>query len=350
MTINELVEKPGIWLDASGPESDLILSSRVRLARNLSSFPFPHKASPKERREVLEQVRFCGERSISLGGGSFFDIKELSKDDRIFLLERHLISHEMALQEMESGLLVSESEMLSVMINEEDHLRLQAILSGFQLKESYQNADRLDDEMESSVEYAYHEEWGYLTSCPTNVGSGLRASVLVHLPGLVLTRRIDSVLRELSQVGLSVRGLYGEGTNVMGGFFQVSNQATLGRPEEEIVDGLESATKQILEREKDARGILFQNARWEMEDKIWRAYGILKFARQVSSEEAMNLLSAVRLGVSVGIISGVNMKTINALVVFIQPSHLQHLVGRELQTGERDFERANFIRKKLNKN
>ena len=346
-SLDFLAQKSGFWMHGTGPEAQSILSSRVRLARNLKATTFPHRASPETLQKVMEQVRFAGQQSSSLSLAAFWDMSELATIDRFFLLERHLVSHELASAQRTCGLLLENNEGLSVMVNEEDHLRIQAIVSGFQLEEAHRQADSLDDELEASLDYAFSEDWGYLTACPTNVGTGLRASVLMHLPALVLTHRIEQILRNISQVGFVARGLYGEGTEVMGSFFQISNQATLGRPEEEIIEGLAGLTRQILKQEEEARAALMANARAEVEDKIWRAYGILKYARQVSSEDVMNLLSAVRLGISLGLITIIDIRTINEISILTQPAHLQKRLGRNIGQAERDYERAKFVRERF---
>lgn len=325
----------------------MILSSRVRLARNLKVTSFPHRANSETLLRVMDQVKFAGQQSSILGKASFITMSELATLDRVLLLERHLISHEMVSAQRDCGLLLENDEGISVMVNEEDHLRIQAITSGFQLEEAHRQADRVDDELEASLEYAFSEEWGYLTACPTNVGTGLRASLLMHLPGLVLTHRIEQTLRNIGQVGFVARGLYGEGTEVMGSFFQISNQATLGRPEEEIIEGLTGLTQQILRQEEAARDALMADAQAEIEDKIWKAYGILKYARLISSEEVMNLLSAVRLGVSLGFITTPNIRIINEVLILTQPSQLQKRLSKDLEPPERDFERAKFVRERF---
>lgn len=347
LSLTDLAQQTSSWMQGKGPEAQTILSSRVRLARNLQATSFPHRASPETLQRVMDQVKYAGQQSSSLKRGIFLTMGELATMDRIFLLERHLVSHELANAQRTCGLLLENQEGLSVMVNEEDHLRIQAIVSGFQLEEAHRAVDRLDDELESSLDYAFSEDWGYLTACPTNVGTGLRASVLMHLPALVLTQRIEQTLRNIGQVGFMARGLYGEGTEVMGSFFQISNQATLGRPEEEIIEGLVGLTGQILRQEEEARSALMASAQAEVEDKIWRAYGILKYARQISSEDVMNLLSAVRLGIALGLITNLSIRTVNEVLILTQPAHLQKRLGRNLGQTERDGERAKFVRERF---
>jgi protein arginine kinase len=233
------------------------------------------------------------------------------------------------------------------MINEEDHLRLQAMQSGLQLRDTWRIIDRIDDDMSDNLDYAFSEQYGYLTACPTNVGTGLRASVLIHLPALVLTKEIDKVIKGISQVGLTVRGFYGEGTEVIGNLFQISNQTTLGRTEEDIVDNIERCTRQIINYEEEARRTLLADARPQTEDKIWRAYGILANARVLSSHELMSLVSAVRLGASLSIIKSISIATLNNLLMLMQPAHLQKFSGKMMDANERDERRAELVRERL---
>jgi protein arginine kinase len=236
---------------------------------------------------------------------------------------------------------------VGLMINEEDHLRLQSFRSGFALPEAYAVIDRLDGALGERLAFAFHPEFGYLTSCPTNAGTGLRASVLIHLPGLVLTKEIAKVLQGLAQVGLTFRGLYGEGSEVVGNFFQLSNQTTLGKSEEDLLDQLGKIVRQVIEYEEEARRVLRRDAPALIEDKIWRAYGLLRHARLLSFEEAMNLLSGVRLGVGMNLITDVGVYTLNKLMIFTQPAHLAHHAGRTLTDPDLPALRAGFVRRLL---
>lgn len=347
MVLEDLIKTPGEWLQAKGPHSEIVLSSRVRLARNLSLFPFVKRAKVSDLKEILFQMEEISSQSQIFNEGLFLKLRELSPMDLQFLQERHLISLEMSEDSSESGVIVGKLEKYALMINEEDHLRLQSFTSGLKLKEAYGILNGLDDELERSLDYAFSDEFGYLTACPTNTGTGMRASVLIHLPALVLTKEIEKVLRGVSQVGLAVRGLYGEGTEVKGNFFQVSNQTTLGRSEEDIIQGLEKVTKQIIEYERHARDTVLESARPQIEDKIFRALGILRSARLLTSEEVLNLSSAVRLGVSAGTVKSVGLKTLNELLIFTQPAHLQRLFGTEMEPATRDMKRAEYVRERL---
>jgi protein arginine kinase len=233
------------------------------------------------------------------------------------------------------------------MVNEEDHLRLQALLSGLRLTEAYRRVDRLDEELGARLPFAYHHEYGYLTSCPTNAGTGLRASILVHLPGLVLTKQIGRVLQGITQVGLTFRGLYGEGSEVVGNFFQISNQTTLGKSEEDLIEHLEKIVGQVIRYEQEERRVLLRDAPTVIEDKIWRAYGLLRYARSLSFEEVMNLLSGVRLGVSLNLLTGIRVYTLNKIMIYAQGAHLEQAAGRALSDSECDLHRAAYVRRIL---
>jgi len=342
-----LVEGPSPWLDGSGPLADRVVSTRVRLARNLSHVPFTHRARDEQLHGVLASVTQAAAHSGALGGGTLLRMDQLNAIDRQVLVERHLVSHEMGDGARPRGLLVGNGERLSLMINEEDHLRLQALASGLQLHETWGAADTADSELDHALDFAFSEEIGYLTACPTNTGTGLRASVLVHLPALVLLQDIHKVLKSIMQVGLNVRGLYGEHSDVMGNLFQVSNQTTLGRSETESIESLERVTRQVLEAEDRARERLVRDARVQIEDKVWRAYGLLRHGRSISSQEVINLCSAVRLGVSLGFPGLPPIAVLNELLVATQPGHLQHRAGSELETGERNVVRARYVRERL---
>jgi protein arginine kinase len=269
--------------------------------------------------------------------------------DRRILLERRLVSRELVGDETAgpvrgAAVLLADSDAMSVMVNEEDHLRIQSLVSGLRIQDAWSMVDRLDEELGQDLPYAYHQEFGFLTSCPTNVGTGLRASVLMHLPGLVLTKEIGRVLQGLTQVGLTFRGLYGEGSEVVGNFFQVSNQTTLGKTEEDLVDHLDKIVRQVIEYEEKARQTLLRDARAVTEDKIWRAYGLLRYAHTLPFEELMNLLSGVRLGASLKLLPGLRVYTLNKIMIFTQPAHLEQAAGRDLPPAESDTHRAAYVR------
>ena len=347
MKLVGLARNLGRWLDGSGPCADVVLSTRVRLARNLNDVPFTHRAREEQLAMVYSSVLSAVHKTPALSASVALQMRDLTPLDRQLLVERHLISHDLADNGKVRGLLVVPDETASAMVNEEDHLRLQALASGFQLRSAWETVNAIDDELAQDLDYAFSDELGFLTACPTNVGTGMRASVLIHLPSLVLTKQIGRVLQGITQVGLAVRGFYGEGSQIMGNFFQISNQTTLGQSEKETVDSLERVTKQIIESEQRARDELLKDARVQIEDKIWRAYGALRHSRVISSQEVVNLSSAVRFGVALRIEGLASVQTLNELLVRSQPAHLQIAAGRELEQRERNVVRAEYVRKLL---
>ncbi len=339
------------WLEASGPFADIVLSTRVRLARNLQGHAFSPRIRENERQQIFDEVRRATDLS-AIKGGVALDLAALTPLSRRVLLERHLISRELAGETGEApargaGLVVGPRDTVGVMINEEDHLRMQALMSGLRLQDAYQRVDQLDEDLGAHLPFAYHPEYGFLTSCPTNVGTGLRASILIHLPGLVLTKEISKVLQGIAQVGLTFRGFYGEGSEVVGNFFQLSNQTTLGRSEEDLIEHLEKIVAKVIQYEQDARLVLMRDAPAVIEDKIWRAYGLLRYARSLSFDEVMNLLSGVRLGVSVNLLSGLRVYTLNKIMIYAQTAHLEQAAGRALSEAEGDLHRASYVRRIL---
>ena len=348
LDLSLLPDSGGAWLDGSGEQPGIVLSSRVRLARNVVGYAFPPRARDGERLRLLEQVREAAANVPMLAGGVLVRISELPEAQRQLLHERHLVSKELAGLEtqhpLRSGAALWLGGEVSVMINEEDHLRLQALRSGFAVAEAFASVAKLDREMGDELPYSFHDEFGFLTACPTNVGTGLRASVLIHLPGLVLTKEIGKVLASLQQMGLTYRGLYGEGSEVVGNFFQVSNQTTLGRTEEELCELLSRVTRFVVEKEDEARRVLVRDAGYIIEDKLWRAFGTLRYARSLTFDEAMNYLSGVRLAAGLQLIPGLSVYTLNKLLIFSQSAHLAAREGHPLTEGETDVARAKYIR------
>ncbi|MBA3579940.1 MAG: protein arginine kinase [Gemmatimonadaceae bacterium] len=339
------------WLDASGEHADIVLSTRIRLARNVEGYAFASRARDGERLRVLAQVRDAIPGVTGSDDGVMLRVDEMEAGERLLLHERHLVSRELAgldaQHPVRSGAAVFLARQSSIMINEEDHLRLQSLRSGFAVSEAFSEVEAIDREIGARVPYAYHPEFGYLTACPTNTGTGLRASVLIHLPGLVLTKEIGKVLAGLQQMGLTYRGLYGEGSEVVGNFFQMSNQTTLGRSEEELLDHLVRVVRHVVEREEESRRVLLRDAGYIIEDKLWRAYGTLRYARSLTFEEAMNFLSGVRLAVGLNLIAGLSVYTLNKLLIFSQSAHLAYTAGRALTENEANLARAKFVRKAL---
>ncbi len=340
------------WLDASGPHREIVLSTRVRIARNLQGYPFSVRAKTSDRAAILSTVRDVLERTGVLRDPVLVEVDQLGPRERQLLLERHLVSRELVgatgvEKPSSSALAAAAEEPVGLMINEEDHLRLQSLASGFSPRDTWRRVDALDEALGSVLPYAYHHEFGHLTSCPTNCGTGLRASVLIHLPGLVLTKEINKVLQGITQVGLTFRGLYGEGSEVIGNLFQVSNQTTLGKSEEDLIDHLQKIVGQVIEYEQKARAVLLRDAPSVIEDKVWRAYGLLRYARSLAFDEMMNLLSGVRLGLSLKLLSGPSVYVLNRTMVFAQNAHLEEASEGQLSTGELDIQRANYVRKAL---
>jgi len=350
MKLVSLAQGLGRWLDGSGPASDIVLSTRVRLARNLKEVPFTHRAREEQMAMVYSSVVSAVRKTPALVSSTALSMRELTPLDRQFLVERHLISHDLADNGRLRGLLMVPDESVSAMVNEEDHLRLQALSSGFQLRSAWEAVNAIDDELGQDLDYAFSDELGYLTACPTNAGTGMRASILIHLPSLVLTKQIGRVLQGITQVGLAVRGFYGEGSQIMGNFFQISNQTTLGQSERETVESLERVTRQIIDYEQRARDELLKDARVQIEDKIWRAYGTLRHSRVISSQEVINLSSAVRFGVALQMDGLASVQTLNELLIRTQPAHIQLATGREMEQRERNVIRADYVRKLLDKN
>lgn len=348
MQLDDLLKQPTEWLKGTGPNAEIVLSSRIRLARNLAKYPFSHRAKKTSQEEVMKTVQEGLTQCASLDSQlTFFRIGELDELDRQFLLERHLISRELMSQPEFKAVAIRPDEVVSIMVNEEDHLRVQVMQSGFNLQEAWKLIDAIDDEMSAVLEFAYLPEWGYCTACPTNTGTGLRASVMLHLPALVITKQVNKVLQAIAKLSLTARGFYGEGTEASGNLFQISNQVTLGQAEDELIDNIERILKQIIEHEQTARDTLYNQDQMRLADRIGRAYGTLKSAHIISSNETLDLLSAVRLGVDMGLITNIDRQAINELFLMIQPAHLQKLEQRKLTVAERDAKRAALIRKHL---
>jgi protein arginine kinase len=347
MDLNSLARHAGEWLRGNGADADIVISCRIRLARNVPDMPFITRCSPAQKTE-LAQVLSAKVLEADIGeSGQYLELDGLSELDRQFLVERHLISAELAGGSGSRGTVFDAHETISVMINEEDHLRLQAFRSGFHPEETWAAIDALDNRIGRRVHYAFSEQLGYLTACPTNVGTGMRASVMLHLPALGMTRQIDQVIHAVQKMGLAVRGLYGEGTQASGNLFQVSNQMTLGKSEEEIVGNIAGTVPTIVTMERKAREALMEQSREQMEDKVWRSLGTLRGARMISSNETLEHLSNLRLGANVGLVPQIEVATINQLFILTLPAHLQKIEKRALESAQRDVVRAHFIREAL---
>ncbi|MGM7637222.1 protein arginine kinase [Bacillus sp. Hm123] len=332
------------WMSSEGPQSDIVLSSRIRLARNLAQYKFPVFSTAEEAVEMTEEITKAVQ---SYSPVELLTMKELSSLQKRVLVEKHLISPLLADSSPYGAVLLSEVEDISVMINEEDHIRIQCLSPGLQLKETLEKANAIDDAIEEQVQFAFDEQRGYLTSCPTNVGTGLRASVMMHLPGLVLTQQINRVIPAINQLGLVVRGIYGEGSEVLGNIFQISNQLTLGKSEADIVEDLLSVVHQLIAQEHSAREMLMSTSAIRLEDRVFRSYGVLTNARIIETKEAAQCLSDVRLGIDIGYIKHISKSILNELMILTQPGFLQQYAGEVLHPEERDIRRAALIRERL---
>jgi protein arginine kinase len=348
MNLNSLTNRLGEWLRGTGPESDVVVSTRIRLARNLAGAPFTTRATPHQKAETEARVRE-GLTTLDLPGPlNYVNVASLPAIDRQFLVERQLISRELAgVLEGPRGVAFDDRETLSIMVNEEDQLRVQSMRSGLDLDAAWDAIDHLDDQIESRLEYAFSDDFGYLTACPTNVGTGMRASVMLHLPALGLAKQIEKAFKALQKINLVVRGLYGEGSRALGDFFQISNQITLGKSEVASLSDIRSVIQEIIKYERMARSTLMREARQNVHDKVARALGTLQSATMMTSEETMELLSAVRLGVQLKLIGDLSPVTVNELFIYTQPAHLQKLVGEPLDGEARNAARARFLRTRL---
>ncbi|MGM8365535.1 protein arginine kinase [Virgibacillus sp. W0181] len=337
------------WMRVDAPDSDIVLSSRIRLARNLETTIFPTIAEEKDLKEIRQffKTEYAHKSFESYTDFEFISIEDLTHIEKRVLVEKHLISPYLAKQATAAGAIISGNEQVSLMINEEDHIRIQLYYPGFQLKQALEEAFLFDDWLEEKIDYAYDENKGYLTSCPTNVGTGMRASVMIHLPALVLTKQINRMLPAINQLGFVVRGIYGEGSEAVGNIFQISNQITLGKSEHDIVEDLKSVVGQLIEHERTARNRLMEQSTIGLENRIFRSYGVLEYSRIIESKEAATCLSDVRLGIDLGIIKNVSRNILNELMVLTQPGFLQQYAQKVLKTSERDVLRASLIRDRL---
>ena len=348
MNLADLIRHPAEWRRGSGPMNDVVFSSRVRLARNLAGMPFLSRCTRPQVAEIAETIRQTLMK-LALGGETLYvDMEQADPLDREVLVERHLISRQLVESTGPRGVAVAGDETVSVMVNEEDHLRAQVLRGGLQIDACYAEISRLDGQLEGRLDFVYSSKFGYLTACPTNVGTALRLSVMMHLPGLKLTGQIEKALRAARDMHLAVRGLYGEGTEAVGDLFQVSNQITLGRSEEQIIaEFRDQVVPALIDYERRARQALLDNRRLALEDKVQRALAVLRAARLICSEETLYLLSHVRLGVALGMVPDVTAEQINELALITQPGHLQKLAGKSLSPQERGQVRAEMIQQRL---
>ena len=337
------------WMSEEGPESDIVLSSRIRLARNIDQFQFSFLNSSEEALKVIEAVKSRIKKGsfANTGNMDLLMMDELQPLQKRVLVEKHLISPHLAEDANHGACLLSENEEISIMINEEDHIRIQCLYPGLQLLEALNTAFQIDDWLEEEINYAFDEKVGYLTSCPTNVGTGLRASVMLHLPGLVMTQQLNRIIPAINQLGLVVRGIYGEGSEALGNIFQISNQITLGKSEQDIVEDLKSVVGQIVSQERSVRDTLVKTSNIQLEDRVYRSFGVLTNSRIIETKEAAKCLSDVRLGIDIGYIKDIPRNILNELMILTQPGFLQQYAGGPLRPNERDIRRASLIRERL---
>jgi protein arginine kinase len=349
MKLSDLTNHAGEWLRGSGPMSEIVISSRIRLARNLAGSPFLARATRNQRQSLENRLRdtiLAAQLSAQM---LYVDLDSAPDIDRALLVERHLISRPHAAAEGARGVAVAGDETVAIMVNEEDHLRIQVLRSGLQLEEAWEHINSIDDRLEAKLDFAFHQRFGYLTACPTNVGTGIRVSVMLHLPALKLTGEIEKVFRAAKDMRLAVRGLYGEGTEATGDFYQVSNQTSLGKSEEEIISDFKlHVIPKIIDYEHHARRMLLSERTVALDDKVCRALGILRSARLLASEETLFLLSHLRMGVNLGRVKDIDVRTLNELFLLTQPAHLQRLQGRKLEGDLRRAARADYVRQRLN--
>jgi protein arginine kinase len=349
MKLSDLTSHAGEWLRGSGPMSDIVISSRIRLARNVAGFPFLSKCDRPQRQVLEAKARQTILSAQLVPRLLYVDMEQAPVLDRELLVERHLISKQHKEAEGARGVAIGENETVSIMVNEEDHLRIQVMRSGLQLEEAWEQINEIDDRLESGLEFAFHPRFGYLTACPTNVGTGIRVSVMLHLPALKLTGEIEKVYRAARDLRLAVRGLYGEGTEATGDFYQISNQTTLGKSEEDIlIEFRRNVIPKIVEYEQHARKTLMNDRTVALDDTVCRSLGILRSARLLKSEETLFLLSHLRMGVNLGRVKDVDINKINELLLLTRPAHLQKILSKKMDGDVRRAARADFIRARLN--
>jgi protein arginine kinase len=336
------------WYIEKGPESDVVMSSRVRLARNFKDYPFPFKMNMEEGEKVIKRVKDAVlNSSTATCDYEFIDMLNMEPIDKQILVEKHLISPNLMAGRVACGAIISKDEKVSIMINEEDHLRIQCLFSGLQLDKAWELCDKVDSLLEENIDYSFSEKFGYLTCCPTNLGTGIRASAMLHLPALTMTGYIRGMLEICGKLGIAVRGIYGENSEALGNLFQISNQITLGQSEEEIINNITNIGNQIINQERMLRAEMYKQNPSRFEDKIYRSLGILSNARIISSEESFKLISDVRLGVDMGIIKNIDSTKLNEILLNIQPANLQKNFDKILSPDDRDIKRAEMIREKL---
>lgn len=349
MRIDDMINHTSEWLKSSGPYSEIVISSRIRLARNLDKVPFPHWANKQQSEDTLMAIEETTKKVEYLKNITLFRLADLDSIDKQFLIERHLMSYELAQKANHKAVIIDPEEIIALMINEEDHIRMQVMQSGLNLFECWSLINKIDDCLAKELPFAFLADWGYLTACPTNTGTAMRGSVMLHLPALVMTHQINRVLAAIAKLSFTTRGLYGEGTQAAGNFFQVSNQVSLGHSEDEMLESINGLIKQIIEQESQAREALLTQNKAMLEDRISRSFALIQSAHIISSQETLDLLSMVRLGCDLGMVEDIDRPTINELFIITQPAHLQKIENKKLSAQERDVKRAELIRRRLKK-
>ncbi|MBT5876602.1 MAG: protein arginine kinase [Candidatus Latescibacteria bacterium] len=347
LTIQALAQETPRWIAAEEEETSIVLSSRARLARNLTALPFVQKCKRSDQSRIVHKVETAVRSSAKMSQSTYISMGDTTELDRQFLVERRLISPGLSDSKCVSGAFIGQDESASILVNEEDHLRIQALRCGLQLYQAWQEADRIDTELGQSLDYAFSDDFGYLTACPTNVGTGIRMSVLIHLPGLALTENIDPIIRGMTEIGFAVRGLYGEGTDAFGNLYQVSNQWTLGYSEQDVVSNIDGVVNTLIGYENRACEALLEKAPAQVEDRAWRAYGMLRFARVLNEHDTIEALSSLRLGMRMGLMEELGATPVNRLLIVTQSAHIQKIAGREVDEEERDILRSDLVRKHL---
>ena len=331
------------WLDGTAIDEDVVISTRVRVARNISKYRFPSYMTVDESDSLTDDI-LNGMKEVIDDNYRFIRIRDISPRDQMVYIEDHLISPNLIERKDKSSFLIRNDERAIIMINEEDHIRIQTLFPGFNLTDAWKLCSDIDDKLSEKLEYAFDEKWGYLTACPTNVGTGMRASVMLHLPCITMSKTINSLIEGLREIGLTVRGLYGEGSEAHGYLYQISNQVTLGESEEDIIGKLNKVVYQIIQRERKTREYLKKNNSIDFENRIYRSYGILSYARIMSSKEAITHLSNLRLGWEMGLFSNDEIKDIFNLMIEIQPANIQKKFDKDMNDEDRDIARAKKIR------
>lgn len=353
MNLQKILDTPVLpWLAESTAESDVVLSGRVRLARNFAGMPFTHRCNEEQLAMNETKAKQAAKKlsEIGIGEVNYIQLSALNEADAYSLVEKHVISPNLLAEPKHRGILLNESAGCTIMVNEEDHLRIQYMTGGLKLKDTFAWASKIDDTIESQFDYAFSNQLGYLTACPTNVGTGMRVSIMIHVPGLVKTKKIRRIIQGITKMNCSVRGLYGEGTEMQGNVLQISNQVTLGVTEEDIVQGLQNMGEILIKEERQAREALLSQGGNLLKDELWRSYGVLKYAQNLSSQEALNLISQVELGRTLGVLPMIPVDYFRKMMVMTSPGFLQHYLHRgDLSPQDRDYWRATVVRDEMKK-